>query len=117
MHERAPAAGVRERDGGRMDLLRRAQDRAVLADPLQGAEDRGVEPAVRHPARTVDGRQCPPGAPRHLHDPTGTCEAVEHRQLGVVAEPGECDVHGVELRPDLGPGGVGRCVVGGAFGG
>ena len=89
----------------------------MLADPLQGAEDRGVEPAVRHPPARSTAASARRVRHDTSHDPPGPCEAVEHRQLGVVAEPGEGDVHGVELRADLVPGGVGRCAVGSALGG
>jgi hypothetical protein len=89
----------------------------MLPDPLEGPEDRGVEPAVRHPARTIDGCERAAGPPRDLNDPARTREPVEHRQLGVVAEPGQRDIHGVELRLNRCPRGIGRGLACGALGG
>ncbi len=125
MHQPSPAVGVPRcghRHRGWIDARGetgarcRAEAGAVLPDPFQHTQDRGVEPAIRHPARPVDGRQRPPRSPRDLHDPAGSGEPVEHRQLGVVAEARERDVHGIELRLDLGPCGVGRGQVCGACG-
>ncbi len=84
------------------------KDCSLLPDPLQIAEDGGVKPVVRDPRRPVDRGEGDPESPAHPHDPPGTGQPVEPRELGVVPEPGQRPVDGVELCQDGVPCGRGN---------
>ena len=78
---------------------------AVLAQALEVREDRRVEPAAGEPRRAGHDRDGLAQPPRDGDRPVRPGEAVERRELAVVPEPGQREVHGVELGPDDRPGG------------